>query len=260
MIRQMLFISTLKTKNMAKKKYLFLDFDGVICDSINETILCSWLAYYQYLKKELPNSVPCDHKRQFMNFRPFIRSAADYIVIQDMIACRKQVKNQAEFDALLRLLGNEVLAYYQTVFYQARTEIFTAYKTLWLKLNPIYPHMYEIMKKAAYHNVVYLISTKKTEFILEILRGHYLDFDVKNIIYSGKEEKLAVIARILKVQKRAKAYFIDDQISHLYPNHHRRIKTYLASWGYIEQKWLKQGRVKVLTPAKMLRLVSQVLS
>jgi phosphoglycolate phosphatase-like HAD superfamily hydrolase len=243
---------------MAEEKLLFLDFDGVICDSINETVLCSWLAYYKYLKKsEPPECVPGNHKKQFLVYRPYIRSAADYIVIQDLLVHRLQMDSQEDFDEVLKALGQEVLTYYQEIFYRARTEIFTAWKSIWLGLNPLYPHMDEIMAKAARSSRVYILSTKKPEFINEILKGHSLDFDAKRIIYPGQEEKLAIIARILDQEKAGKAYFVDDQISHLHTNTDPRIKTFLASWGYIEEKWLSQERVEVLTLPGLLKLLGR---
>lgn len=243
---------------MAEHTLLFLDFDGVICDSINETIVSSWLAYYKYLVKKLPLSVPCDYKRRFMLFRPFIRSGEDYLVIQDIIANNTKMKNQKQFDSLLTIIGEEVLQYYKEVFYKARTEIFTTDKKLWLSLNPLYQHMFEVVEKSVLCNKVYILSTKKPEFIQEILQAHALSFDPNRIIYAGQEEKLCIINRVLDQEKKQHAYFVDDQISHLVPNPNSRIKTFLAAWGYIEQVWLRQNEVEIIYPNRMGELMAQL--
>jgi phosphoglycolate phosphatase-like HAD superfamily hydrolase len=242
---------------MDRDSLLFLDFDGVICDSINETIISSWVAYYKYLEKKIPLSVPCDYKRRFMLLRPFIRSGEDYLVIQDILANNKEIENQKQFDHLLAIIGKEVLQYYKEVFYKARSEIFSSYKKLWLSLNPLYPHMEKVMAKSAACENVYILSTKRTDFINEILQARSLDFHPNRIITAGQEEKLAIISYILDREKKQYAYFIDDQISHLIANSNNHIKTYLAAWGYVEPIWLKQKKVEILFPKQMIALMER---
>ncbi|MBN1799069.1 MAG: hypothetical protein JW822_10850 [Spirochaetales bacterium] len=243
---------------MAENDLLFLDFDGVICDSINETIASSWLAYYKYLVKKLPSSMPCDYKTRFMLFRPFIRSGEDYLVIQDILANNMELKNQKQFDDLLATIGKQVMQFYKDVFYRARTEILTTDKTLWLSFNPLYLHMHEAMAKGAACENVYILSTKKPEFIIQILQAHSLSFNPARIIYSGQEEKLGIIHGVLEQEKKGRAYFVDDQISHLVPNPYPHIKAFLAAWGYIEKAWLKQHDVEIIYPAQLIELMKHL--
>ena len=243
---------------MDKNTLLFLDFDGVICDSIDETIVSSWLAYYKYLVKKIPVFMYCDYKQRFMQLRPFIRSGEDYLVIQDIIANNMDIKNQKQFDRLLTLRGEKVLQNYKDVFYQARTEIFTNHNKLWLSLNTLYPHMHEVVAKSTSGDNVYILSMKKSEFISQILQAHNLKFSPTRIIYAGQEEKLSIISRMLELKKKQYAILIDDQISHFVPNPDSRIKTFLADWGYIKQAWLKQKNIEIISANQMAELMARL--
>ena len=98
---------------MGSNKLIFLDFDGVICDSIAETLVSSWLAYYKYIKKQIPTSMTCNFKKRFSIMRPLIRSGEDYILIQDILYHSLSVSNQQDFDRLLKKTGSSTLSYYK---------------------------------------------------------------------------------------------------------------------------------------------------
>jgi len=243
---------------MTDYSLLFLDFDGVICDSVNETYASSWLAYFKYLRHRLPAAVSLAQQRRYMRLRPFIRSGEDYLLIQDIIADDLDVQNQEMFDALAARAGSEKMGHYRTVFYQARTEIIESFRNWWLTLNPLYPHMGEVLRLGLQHKSIYILSAKKTEFIHEILAFHGLDYDSDRIIHSGPEEKTAIISRLLDRTEARSACFIDDQISHLLGNRDPRITPRLASWGYIDGTWLTQHDVQSITPEELQGLVRQI--
>ena len=67
----------IKRKN---KILLFLDFDGVICDSEPECFESSSVAYRK-LKSPENVSKSLEHRSLFRQLRPLIRSGEDYLVI-----------------------------------------------------------------------------------------------------------------------------------------------------------------------------------
>ncbi len=243
---------------MIEDTLLFLDFDGVICDSVNETIASSWLAYHKYVKKRMPVFVARDHKERFMRLRPYIRTGQDYMLIQDIMADNLTVSGQEMFDKLLKKAGKRKMELYKTVFYRARNEIMTERKRLWLELNPLYPHMYEVVKQGGSCKQIYILSAKKTVYILEILKHHVLDFPAQRIIHAGEGSKTDIIGRVLDREKAYMAYFIDDQISHLSANKDSRIKPLIASWGYVDSRWLVQKHVESIDPAGLRRLIRRM--
>jgi phosphoglycolate phosphatase-like HAD superfamily hydrolase len=245
---------------MAGGEFLFLDFDGVICDSVNETIASSWLAYHKYVQKHAPGSVARDHKARFMRLRPYIRTGRDYMLIQDLMARNVTVTGQDMFDELLAEAGKRRMELYKTAFYQARNEIMTEYKEYWLELNPLYPHMFDIMEQAGSCKNVYILSAKKIVYILEILKHHALAFPDRRIIHAGQEAKTDVIGRVLDREKGHAAFFVDDQISHLSANNDPRIKPLIASWGYVDSRRLEQTHVASIDPAGLRRLILRMVN
>ncbi|RPJ05133.1 MAG: HAD family hydrolase [Spirochaetaceae bacterium] len=231
---------------MKNNTLLFLDFDGVVCDSLPETLVSSWLAYFEYEKGALPASMPADFRKRFLALRPFIRSGEDYLLIQDLLENHRAVANQAEFDHIIREAGKERMTRYKENFYKARTALLEKDRKAWLGLNPLFAHIERALLKQADNKQIYILSTKKKEFIAEIFEGNGIVFDMKRIIYSGSENKQDIITAELERAKAAGAVFIDDQISHLVGIRDARIRVFLASWGYVEESWLSGKEVPVM--------------
>ena len=58
---------------------VFLDFDGVICDSALECLVSSWEAYFRDHGRDAPKAVPVDLKERFLALRPYVRSGEDSV-------------------------------------------------------------------------------------------------------------------------------------------------------------------------------------
>ena len=93
---------------------LYLDFDGVVCDSERECFVSSWLTYRQLGGATGGEHISLRARRRFRQMRPLIRSGEDYVVIQQILA-----REQAEagfhgpatvpaFDAYRDALGQPV--------------------------------------------------------------------------------------------------------------------------------------------------------
>jgi phosphoglycolate phosphatase-like HAD superfamily hydrolase len=237
---------------------LFLDFDGVICDSVVECMVSSWIAYYSCYKKETPAHIPLSVKNDFFELRPFIRSGEDYLLIHQLIDEGYTVSNQTDFDFHLKRVGNEKLALYKELIYKVRHELLLNDKDYWLSLNPIYSHMLEPLKKLAHNRYVHIISTKMPKPIIEILRANKIDFPLERIHYAGNKVKSEMIMQLLAEYEQERAVFVDDQINHLIQVQLKNVDLYLATWGYIKKEWLYQSTlVKNLNPAEMVSLAAR---
>ncbi len=218
---------------MTNDTLLFLDFDGVICDSLPETLVSSWLAYHKFILHDMPSSMPRAFKADFCRYRPYIKNGEDYIVLQHIIFRGLPVASQDDFDALKRNTGEEEMAYYKDVFYKARQELLSQDRRFWLSLNPIFLPIKSALLKTHGNPRIYILSTKVKEYILQILTAHGIEFPKENIIDSGSQVKLEIIKAILDNGSAKRALFIDDQIEHLKPIIDDRIEVFLASWGYV---------------------------
>jgi phosphoglycolate phosphatase-like HAD superfamily hydrolase len=246
---------------MRNDTLLFLDFDGVLCDSLPETLVSSWSAYHQFVSREMPRSMPVDFRKRFCELRPFIRSGEDYLILQDIIFRGITVKNQIDFDRVTAQAGKTQMTIYKEAFYKARQELLDSDPGFWLALNPLFPPLKKTLKQYRRNERIYILSTKRENFILEILKGNGIELKETNIIDSGAASKISIIGKILDRGAGGRAIFIDDQIDHLLNSQDNRITTYLAAWGYVRMEWLgEDGKITVLSIENASKLIKEIVS
>ena len=228
------------------KTAAFLDFDGVICDSILECFVSSYIAYYKNVVKKMPDSLPADIYRRFKTLRPYIRRGADYLLLHKILNEGTDCESQNEFDRILKKNGQELSDTFHNEFYDVRERMIIQEREYWLSLNKIYQGLEEGLRQWAHNGRIIILSTKKTEFIHEILLHSGIDWPVERIIYSGKENKSEIIKRMLNVLDAGRAFFVEDQIDHLDNIQSPLIEGCLASWGYVQEDWLSRPGICVL--------------
>lgn len=227
-------------------RLFFLDFDGVLCDSLPECYAVSRAAYYRmHLGAEEPPDSARD-EAAFARMRPFIRRGADYLLLQAAIRENLKLESQEDFDALAaREVDRDEV--FQELFYRARRELLETDPNRWYKLNPLYPGIAEMLLRNRRNHDVLILSTKEAPYILEILRHNDVDWKKSQVYCSGKAPKLGFIDRILDERKADSAVFIDDQIDHFRGASEHPIRCLLADWGYIRADWLASGRTETIS-------------
>lgn len=220
------------------RSLLVLDFDGVICDSIDECFVSSWVAWHRLQGRSLPAALAIELRARFAALRPFIRSGEDYVVIQKLLAGERRVATQEEFDAALAAEGAEGMRRLKEVFYAARGDLLASDRAYWLSLNRVYPHVRAPLAAVAGRPDALVLSTKKSEFIVEILAANDIAIPQERVLHTGSRSKADVITGILGPDDRA--LLVDDQIDHLVACRHPRIDVRLALWGYVRPEWLER--------------------
>ncbi len=218
----------------------YLDFDGVICNSINECFVSSWYAYFE----NTHDAVSLPHRRVFERLRPYIRRGGDYMVLHYCIDNGIEPEGQEEFDRVLRSLGEEKLDRFHEQFYDARRYLLENDREYWLSLNKLYPGIRSFLEDVRDRTAI--ITTKEVSFVLEILSFHGVAWEEERVICSGKRRKLDVIHEKLGPSTEDSALLIDDQIDHLIGEKDARIFVYLAEWGYVTAGALESSEVPVI--------------
>ncbi len=226
-----------------ERPLVFLDFDGVICDSLPECYAVSRAAYYGlYLGLPLPKEGHGD-EALFRRLRPYIRRGGDYMFIQLALREGLSPSSQADFDAIIAE-RRELDDRFHGLFYQARHELLSAEPERWYSLNPLYPGMAELLSRYGRNDGFLILSTKEAAFIEKILAFNGIAWDAARVYCSGKEEKRAFIDRVMDERKATRALFIDDQIDHFKGASRHRLRCLLADWGYVLPDWLKDTGVE----------------
>ena len=237
------------------RRMLFLDFDGVLCDSINECYVSSWLAFYR--GGEEPKAISIAERKRFDGYRPFIRRGADYLLLQHCIRNGVVLARQEDFDAQLARMGERRMADYDRLFYEVRRELLEKERPYWLALNPPFAAIVPALGGAAPNPLVHIISTKRADYIFEIVRSWGLAWPLERIYCSGTEDKEDYLRTCLDGQEMEEGILVDDQIDHLTRIKDRRIRSYLASWGYVKPEWLAQRSIEVLDREGFAALLSE---
>ena len=246
---------------MSSASLLCLDFDGVICDSVLECLVSSWVAYHgdNGQDRVSMDSLSVALRASFTALRPFIRSGEDYVLIQDLLAREQTVKHQAEFDRNIAAAGFSKMAEYKQRFYAARESLLATRRDYWFSLNRLYPHMAILLARYSALANMHIVSTKRSDFILEILRHNGIEYDASRVHYAAIAPKLEIVGRLINSLRAGGAIFVDDQIDHLVGSRHPAIEPRLASWGYVKDEWLSDSKgVLVVNPGEMEGIFAQL--
>jgi phosphoglycolate phosphatase-like HAD superfamily hydrolase len=242
-----------------KAPLLVLDFDGVICDSVDECFASSWTAYHELRLGHTGALADDEARSRFKVLRPFVRSGEDFVFIQEFLARGTTVSDQASFDAAARKGGEAARERYRELFYQARSELLRRDRAGWLALNRVYPHMKSGLSRLPPSAPPFVLSTKKPPFIAEILAANEVGIPLERIIWSDAEPKLHTAARLRDQAGSSEAVFIEDQVDAIQGNADPRLRPYLATWGYVKKEWLSEKRVALMTPEEFLLFVEREL-
>jgi phosphoglycolate phosphatase-like HAD superfamily hydrolase len=250
---------------MTTRPLLVLDFDGVICDSVDECFASSWTAYHQLHRGEAPGAPDQSVRAAFAALRPYVRSGEDFVLIQEIVARGGTVSSQASFDETALRGGDAARAQYRELFYQARADFLRRDRAGWLALNRVYPHVARALARLPSSAPLYILSTKKPAFIAEILSAQSIAVDPQRIIWSDAEPKLVTVERLRSAygaaagpggSPSARALFIEDQVDAIMHNTNPLVRVFLATWGYVQEAWLApDGPVPLLAPQGFLDLL-----
>lgn len=224
----------------------FLDFDGVLCDSLPECYAVARTAYWTgFLGIPEPPASPAD-QAEFSRMRPLIRRGADYLLLHLAMREGLRLDSQKAFDSLAAREA-ERDGLFHTLFYRARSELLERDPGRWFALNPLYPGIEEILLRNRRNRAVLILSTKEAPFILEILGHHRVEWEADRVLCSGKEPKLRFIDRVLADRGAARAVFVDDQVDHFKETPERPVRCVLADWGYVRSQWINRGKYETVS-------------
>lgn len=231
-----------------------LDFDGVLCDSLPECLVSSWVAYWGHLKGSLPDRVSLALHRTFYAIRPYIRSGEDYVLIQELIDAGAAIHCQEDFDAQLARKGPQTMQRYKDLFYRARAELLQTQRPYWIGLNRIYPFLLPDLRRWAASPGFVILSTKKASFILEILGANGVAIEPARVRHCDSQGKRRAIAQIARGLACRRVLWIEDQVDYLLARDEElaglEVKGCLAAWGYVKPEWLHLG-LEVLSPGDL---------
>ena len=234
-------------------KILALDFDGVIVDSIFDSLFVGHNAYLNlYGSKAKKNfggelftfenweKIKCDYQEEikyYRTLRPYIRGATDYGIIQKLMEEKKYIRSQEEFNKYISTVDFD-FEDYNREFYKERERLQNINYRAWYNLEPSYPEIIKGIKKLLEDGIKIVIATSnRRKAIMKSFTPEFFGFFIepKDILDKrfgeDKSEQMKYIVNSYQVEFKD-IYFVDDQVKHLIKVKPLGINVFLAGWSY----------------------------
>ncbi|UCG69320.1 MAG: HAD family hydrolase [Thermoplasmata archaeon] len=237
-------------------KILALDFDGVLCDSVNECLINSYNSFNiidnmptkkVYSLKMLVTS----EVETFTKFRPLVRVAREYYALWYLIKKNQPIDPYKNIREQIKI-SDYKLDVFNTIFLQQRREWMGKDIRSWLSHNPLYAGINEVLIKIFKRENVFIVSSKNKSAISAILENNGISIG-KDKIWGAdcNMDKVYVLNRFK--EKYAISFsdiiFLDDNIYDLLKAKELGILGFCALWGYSlvnEKKRIRDNGIPVI--------------
>lgn len=226
---------------MTSDKCLFLDFDGVLFDTVREAYAVAVIASGKY-ETIADIDFSGRHYLRFKALRYLVAPASDYYFIlkllefsleKSLIECQRiffDMKSQAQYLSCAEQ--------FQECFFSTRKSIMTSDYKKWLALNYPYEFFYEIKNIIeCSQKSIKIVTTKNKDAIIALLRSEKVEiipeiYDAEAFKKFGSKKN--IIHFICTEQGIVSGIFIDDSLHHLEQCRSLDgIALFQPSWGYL---------------------------
>jgi phosphoglycolate phosphatase-like HAD superfamily hydrolase len=248
---------------------LVLDFDGVVCDGMEEFFESAWRAWARLGRAPLPARRD-ELRRRFAGLRPIVEAGWEMALLPALLAETDPARDAglrdaegwaAERDAFMRghaLSARELADALDGV----RDVWFGADREGWLRAHRFYPGVADWLRRlCAEDRLVYVLSTKEKRFLDYLLAWQGVPLPAERVIGKAtpRRAKWDVIAELGArhglLPDGTGAWFVEDRLATLLELRRdaprlKGLRVFLAAWGYVFAEDLPRARaaaVSVLT-------------
>jgi phosphoglycolate phosphatase-like HAD superfamily hydrolase len=220
---------------------LALDFDGVICDSMDECLVAAANARANLRGEgEVVRSVsdlPEPFVRHFRRLRYLVGPAGEFGLLLDLIEQGVQAVDRAEFRAMALERRREVQRF-ASMFFEARRQHMAEDLGGWLRLHRMYDAFQSGYERWRKQVPIYLVTTKDCLSVGQFNQSWNLGLDAARMWtkerFDQKSDALKGILDELACPPSS-LLFVDDNLDHLADASASGCTCIWASWGYTPQ-------------------------
>jgi phosphoglycolate phosphatase-like HAD superfamily hydrolase len=212
---------------------LIVDFDGVVCDAMEECALVTWLGAHPPSPGSPVSSyltaMPRGFVQRFRNIRGFARLLEHFLVAHRPAAA--YIQTRARFDTVFRCIAAEYVREFTRTANAARQRCRVEEPAFWLGLHTMYPGIPEMLRDMA--GTVAVVTAKDEQSVRAILERHGLAGTVAEIIGECGQKAEAVRDLCARHGITPDAVtFVDDNLANVVAVAATGAAAYWAMWGY----------------------------
>lgn len=240
------------------KRAIFLDFDGVLFDTVKETYCVAMIAFDRATTIS-DVAFGAQHFHLFSQFRFLIASAWNYCFLIGIID--EKVKNP-ELDVRETFLSGmenhnrDDYRIFEKKFFRARENLKEADYEGWISLSQPYPIITDIRMLLKNHREsIYFITTRDRESVVHLFKEYKVEFK-EDQIYSredlgNRNSKKDLIKELIQKNNVSESLFVDDLKSNLVACENMKNLILLqACWGYVAPEEKKDNKEQILEGLK----------
>lgn len=208
-----------------------LDFDGVVCDGLDECLLTAWIAFHALPERDwsmnLLDIIPESFKRRFRNHRNFVRHDGHFLL---PFMKSEPISSSEEFGSLYDAVPEIERENFRDRFRMVRERIRNSDYANWIGMHQLHGPVLAALRNM---KEFYIVSGKDAESISAILVASGISLPPDHIFGSQSNKATA----LLNIKQRAEAnqqriIFCDDNLANALDARAAGIDTLWARWGY----------------------------
>jgi len=249
------------------RKLIALDFDGVICDSMDECMLLSYNAYFNRSQdKGIDYSeISSELQIRFKKYRYLVGPAQDFYFLWKSLLSTNTSSSKEIVKIYHKLKSDDMgmeLTFVES-FYFLRSKLKKDHFNQWILLNPIYKQIKSALIDVVDIDNLFIVTAKDTDSVLDLLHANNIEINRKQIY--GREislDKVNLFRQIIKETeiKPQNIFYIEDKISHLIKVRTMGINGYLATWGYNSPSAKNEAMLNDITPISLNEIFSIIIN
>ena len=254
---------------------LVLDFDGVVCDGMEEFFESAWRAWQSVGGDPLPAARRDELEVRFAKLRPVVEAGWEMALLPALLATTDasrdtELADDARWPAIRdawmrdRRLRREPLA---DALDAARDTWRREDRDGWLRRHRFYPGVADWLRDlAARRRLVYILSTKDKRFLDDLLTWQKVPLPTDRIVgkTTPRRPKWEVIEELATGHALpaggAGVWFVEDRLATLLDvqsaaPHLADVRLFLAVWGYVFPADGNRARAHAISPLTLAQAV-----
>ncbi|MFH1642077.1 MAG: hypothetical protein ABIC04_04205 [Nanoarchaeota archaeon] len=246
-------------------KVLALDFDGVVSNSIWDSMFTGFNVYLKrnphtkifngvaftfenYKKIFSENKELCS---QYKRLVTFCYSGKHFVMVFNIIEKHIDIVTQKDFDRYCNTFSHDDLISLQDEFYQERHRLQAVDFDRWYDLSPPFEAIIPDLRRLLANSKVIIVTNKDRDTVIKLTKKYGMDIPMADIYDKDLGlEKVAKLDSLSSNYNKENIVFVDDLFTHCIQVKKAGYLCFMAAWGYNtkdQQKLAEKDQIVLLT-------------